>query len=74
MDTFDMPTIQIMTTSLHDITHHDIRSPHRHSPVSFMFDPVYRHDKKIKVYKENKGIKNEEKLLEFLLISSQSWS
>lgn len=36
MDTFETPTI--ITTSLHEITHHDLFSPHRHSPVFFAYN------------------------------------
>lgn len=82
MDTFDMP-IQIMTTSLHDIRHHEIHSPHRHSPIFFTFNALNAHSNKSvknvnnikKVYKKNSAQqKNDERLIELLMISSQPWT
>jgi hypothetical protein len=79
METFDIP-IQIMTTSLHDILHHDLHSPHRHSPIFFTFNPhfnknISKSDKQIKAYKEKTAKeKNDERLIELLMVSSQSWT
>lgn len=45
MDTFDM---KITTTSLHDITHHDLFSPHRHTAIFFTYGGSHhsKYDKK----------------------------
>ena len=71
MDTFELPhmSIEITTASLHDITHHDLFSPHRHSPVFFSHVTM----NEIHAYKENEK-NNDDKLVELFMLMSQSWS
>lgn len=82
MDTFELPhmSIEITTASLHDITHHDLFSPHRHSPVFFAYGAHHEDENKkhvtmneIHAYKENEK-NNDDKLVELFMLMSQSWS
>lgn len=74
MDTFDMPMtmlmpIQIITTSLHEITHHDLYSPHCHSPVFFTYH-THTHTNNEEMNNNN----NDDKMLELFMLMSQSWT
>jgi hypothetical protein len=83
-ETFQTPTID--TTSLHEIIHHELFSPHRHSPVFFAYNDHYDHNDNsnnsnssnsssnnihnIQVYKKEKN--EEERIVEMFITSS--WS
>lgn len=84
MDTFDIPIpMQIITTSLHDITHHDLFSPHRHTPIFFTYGTTSHNKKEMRSLNDIHDIHNiyysheklkDERSLELFMVTSQSWS